>query len=117
MLIQKPSIKQQRASNADVEAVHGHKGQIVLQDIQMFIDYQQGQIVITVVIGQHLRSKCQVAFHSLAFRGCYSRCGRERERVETAGQGSIDASRTAETGSVARPGGLGTATARSHQPR
>ena len=40
------------------------------QDVQTFIDDQQGQIIIiiTVVVdgatGQHLRSKCQLAFHS-----------------------------------------------------
>jgi hypothetical protein len=42
-----------------------------------------GSIIITVVIegatDQHLRSKCQLAFHSRAFRGWDSRCGRERE--------------------------------------
>ena len=56
------------------------------QDVQMFIDDQQGQIlIITVVVdgatGQHLRSKCQLAFNSRAFRGQHSRCGRERERA------------------------------------
>ena len=39
------------------------------QDVQMFIDDQQGQIIINTVVvegatGQHLRSKCQLAFHS-----------------------------------------------------
>jgi hypothetical protein len=43
------------------------------QDLQMFIDDQQGQIIITTVVvegatGQHLRSKCQLAFHSRSFR-------------------------------------------------
>ena len=45
------------------------------QDVQMFIDDQQGQIIIiiiTVVVegatGQHLRSKFQLAFHSQSFR-------------------------------------------------
>ena len=42
------------------------------QDVQTFIDDQQGQIIITMVVegatGQHLRSKCQLAFHSRAFR-------------------------------------------------
>jgi hypothetical protein len=43
------------------------------QDVQMFIDDQQGQIImITVVVdgatGQHLRSKCQLAFHSRSLR-------------------------------------------------
>ena len=41
----------------------GHYGQIVLQT---FIDDQQDQILITMVLegatGQHLRSKCQLAF-------------------------------------------------------
>ena len=57
------------------------------QDVQTLIDNQQGQIIImiiTVVVegatGQHLRSKCQLAFHSWAFRVRHSRCGRERER-------------------------------------
>ena len=62
----------------------------------MFIDDQQGQIInITVVVegatGQHLRSKCQSAFHSRSFRVRDSRCGRERE------------SKTAGLGQVARP--------------
>ena len=64
------------------------------QDVQMFIDDQQCQIIIITVVvegatGQHLRSKCQLAFHSQAFRGRDSRCGRERES-KTAGpeQGS-----------------------------
>ena len=67
--IQKPSLKPQTASNADVEApclvlfrlcrveivtVHG-------QDVQVFIDDQQGQIIIITEVvegasGQHLRS-------------------------------------------------------------
>jgi hypothetical protein len=39
---------------------------------KMFIDDQQGQIIIITVVvegatGQHLRSKCQ-AFHSRSFR-------------------------------------------------
>ena len=39
------------------------------QDVQMFIDDQQGQIIIITVVvegatGQQLRSKCQFAFHS-----------------------------------------------------
>ena len=42
------------------------------QDVQMFINDQHGQIVIIVIItvvvegatGQHLRSKCQLAFNS-----------------------------------------------------
>jgi hypothetical protein len=39
------------------------------QDVQMFIDDQQAQIIIIKVVvegptGQHLRSKCQLAFHS-----------------------------------------------------
>ncbi|XP_052373196.1 coiled-coil-helix-coiled-coil-helix domain containing 3a isoform X11 [Oncorhynchus keta] len=40
---------------------------------KMFIDDQQGEIIITVVeecaTGQYLRSKCHLAFHSRAFRG------------------------------------------------
>ena len=54
------------------------------QDVQTFIDDQQGQIIIiiiTVVVegatGQHLMRKCQLAFHSRAFRVRDSRCGRE----------------------------------------
>jgi hypothetical protein len=43
------------------------------QYVQMFIDDQQGQIIIiTVVIegasGQHLRSRCQLTFHRQSFR-------------------------------------------------
>ena len=42
------------------------------QDVQMFIDDQQGQIIIIVDVegatGQHLRSKCQLAFHSQLFK-------------------------------------------------
>ena len=43
------------------------------QDVKMFIDDQHGQIIIITVIvegatGQHLRSKCQLAFHSRLFR-------------------------------------------------
>jgi hypothetical protein len=43
------------------------------QDVQIFIDDQQGQIIIITVVveiatGQHLRSKCQLAFNSLSFR-------------------------------------------------
>ena len=48
----------------EIITVHG-------QDVQMFIDDQQDQIIITVVVegatGQHLRSKCQLAFHSGSF--------------------------------------------------
>ena len=68
----------------EIITVHG-------QDVQKFIDDQQGQIlIITVVVegatGQHLRSKCQLAFHSRAFRVRDSRCGREIES-KTAGPG------------------------------
>ena len=43
------------------------------QHVQIFIDDQQGQIIIITVVvegatGQHLRSKCQLAFHSRSFR-------------------------------------------------
>ena len=43
------------------------------QDVQTFIDDQQGQIIIISVVvegatGQHLRSKCQLAFHNRSFR-------------------------------------------------
>ena len=42
------------------------------QDVQTFIDDQQGQNIITAVVegatGKHLRSKCQLAFHSRSFR-------------------------------------------------
>ena len=43
------------------------------QDVQMFINDQHGQIIIfTEVVedapGQHLRSKCQLAFHSRSLR-------------------------------------------------
>ena len=59
----------------------------------MFIDDKQGQIIITIIIvvlegatGQHLRRKCQMAFHSRAFRVRDSRCG--RERVENSRSGT-----------------------------
>ena len=50
----------------------------------MFIDDEQGQItIITVVVegatGQHLRSKCHLAFHNRAFRVRDSRCSRKKE--------------------------------------
>jgi hypothetical protein len=53
------------------------------QYVQAFIDDQQGQIIIITVVvegatGQHLRSKCQVAFHSRSLSVRDSRCGRER---------------------------------------
>ena len=43
------------------------------QDVQMFIDDQQGQIIIITVVvegatGQQLRSKCQLDLHSRSFR-------------------------------------------------
>jgi hypothetical protein len=44
------------------------------QDVQMFINDQQGQIIIIITVdvedatGQQLRSKCQLAFHSRSFR-------------------------------------------------
>ena len=70
----------------DIISEHG-------QDVQTFIDDEQGQIIIiiiTVVVevatGQYLRSKCQLDFHTRAFRGRDSRCGRERES-KTAGPG------------------------------
>jgi hypothetical protein len=49
----------------EIITVHG-------QDIQTFIDDQQGQIIIITVVvegetGQHLRSKCQLAFHRRSF--------------------------------------------------
>ena len=76
---------------------------------KMFIDDQQGQIIITVVVegatGQYLRSKCQLAIYSRAFRGRDNRCGNRLEFP----------CRTVETGAAARPGGLGTA--RRHQAR
>ena len=61
----------------EIITVHG-------QDVQTFIDDQHGQIVIITVVvegatGQQLRSKCQLAFHSRAFKVRDSRCGRERE--------------------------------------
>ena len=53
------------------------------QDVQAFIDDQQVQIIIITVVvegatGQHLRSKCQLAFNSRSLRVRDSRCGRER---------------------------------------
>jgi hypothetical protein len=43
------------------------------QDVQIFIDDQQGQIIIITVVvegatDQHLSSKCQLNFHSQSFR-------------------------------------------------
>ena len=60
----------------EIITVHG-------QDVQTFIDDQQGQIIITTVVvegatGQHLSSKCQLALHSRSFRVKDSWCGRER---------------------------------------
>ena len=69
----------------EIITVHG-------QDVQTFIDDQQGQIIIIIKVvvegatGQHLGSKCQLAFHSRAFIVRDSRCGRERES-KTAGPG------------------------------
>ena len=59
----------------EIISVHG-------QDVQTFIDDQQGPIIIMTVVvedatGQHLRSKCQLAFHSRSFRVRDSKCGRE----------------------------------------
>ena len=56
----------------EILRVHG-------QDVQTFMYDQQGQIIIiTVVIdgatGQHLRGKCQLAFHSRSFRVRDSSC-------------------------------------------
>jgi hypothetical protein len=70
----------------EIVTVHG-------QNVQMFIDDQQGQIIIiiTVVIegatGQELRGKCQLAFIGRAFRVKDSRCGREM-KTEGPRQGS-----------------------------
>ena len=55
------------------------------QDVQMIIDNQQRQIIIITVVvegatGQHLRSKCQLAFHSRSFRVRDSGWGRERKQ-------------------------------------
>ena len=64
------------------------------QDVHMFIDDQQGQIIIITVVvegatGQHLSGKYQLAFHSRSFRVRDSRCGRERESKSAGpGQGS-----------------------------
>jgi folate-binding Fe-S cluster repair protein YgfZ len=61
----------------EIITVHG-------QDVQTFIDDQQGQIIIITIVvegatGQHLRSKCQLAFHSRSFRVRDRRCDREKE--------------------------------------
>jgi hypothetical protein len=63
------------------------------QDVQTFIDDQQDQIIIITVVvegatGQHLRSKCQLSFHSRSFRVRDSRCGRERVKNSRSGTGS-----------------------------
>ena len=57
------------------------------QDVQTFIDDQQGQIIIITVVvegatGPPLRSKCQLAFHSRSFRVRDSRCGRESPKQQ-----------------------------------
>ena len=57
------------------------------QVVQMFIDDQQGQIIIITVVvevatGQHRMRKCQVAFHRRAFRVRDSRCGRESRKQQ-----------------------------------
>jgi hypothetical protein len=61
----------------------------------MFIDDQQGQfIIITVVVeganGQHLRSKCLLAFHSRSFR--VSLPVLLSRELKTAGQGTVSTS-------------------------
>jgi hypothetical protein len=72
----------------EIITVHG-------QDVQTFIDDQKGQIIIITVVveaatGPHLMSKCQLAFHSRAFRVRDSRCYREREsKTAGPGQGSM----------------------------
>ena len=69
----------------EIITVHGH-------DVQTFIDNQQGLIITVVVEGataQHLRSKCQLSFHSQAFRVIDCRSGREKEsKTADPGQGS-----------------------------
>ena len=60
------------------------------QDVQTFIDDQQGQIIIITMVvegatGQHVKSKCQLAFHSQSFRVRNSRCGRERVQNSRSG--------------------------------
>jgi hypothetical protein len=76
----KNSLQRNQALRVVIITVHG-------QDFKMFIDDQQGQIIIITGVvecstGQHLRSKCQLAFYSRSFRVRDSRCGGERERVE-----------------------------------
>jgi hypothetical protein len=88
---------------------HLHRG-------TLFIDDQQGQIIIITVVvegatDQHLRSKCQLAFHSRSFRVRDSRCGRESKTADME-QGStsseqvrvplaLPAVETVETGAAA----------------
>ena len=89
------------------------------QDVQMFIDDQQGQvIIITVVVegatGQHLGSKCQLAFHSRSFRVSTAPAVSRELKTARLNRSGFH-SRTVETGAAARPGGL--ETARSHQAR
>ena len=49
----------------------------IITEVQMFIDDQQGQIIITVDVagasGQRLRSKWQLAFHSISTAPAVSR--------------------------------------------
>jgi hypothetical protein len=61
------------AVRVEIITVHG-------KDVQTFIDDLQDQIIIITVVvegatGQHLRSKCHLAFHRRAFRVRDSRCG------------------------------------------
>ena len=54
----------------EIIRVYDHLGHLDLQDVETFIDDQQGQVIITVVVegatGQYLRNKCQLVFHSRA---------------------------------------------------
>jgi hypothetical protein len=63
----------------EIITVHG-------QDVQTFIDDQQGQIIIIPVVVEgatdHLWSKCQLAFHSRSFRVRDSRCVRESQKQQ-----------------------------------
>ena len=63
------------------------------QDFQMFIDGQQGQIIIITVVvegatGQHLRSKCKLAFHSRTFRARDTGALERESKTAGPGQGS-----------------------------
>jgi hypothetical protein len=71
--------------------VHGHLQPDCSSRCSNFIDDQQGQIIITGVVesitDQYVRSKCQMAFRSRAFRG-RDKGAVEREIVKNSRSGT-----------------------------